>query len=339
MTMKAAVIYDPGDVRVIDREIPVPKADEVLIRIKACGVCGTDHSLYVGGFPANFPVVIGHEFSGEVKAVGDAVSTLKVGDRVTVDPNRVCHRCEYCRMGMEHLCQNLSSMGVHIDGADAEYCVMLESNVYRLPDSVSFEQAAFTEPLACAIRGLEMAKVRHGDTVLVLGAGGMGNLITQLCILAGAAQVIVSEPIQHRREVALENGATHVVDPFTQDVDGELRGIRPIGADVVFEVAGNLKVQTDSVFYARRGGTVVWFGCAPVEGKIEVHPYYINDSELTIVGSFNNPFASARAVRLLGSGKVRVDNLISHRIPLKDYLDVFRLFGGPDTLKLMVTMD
>ena len=337
--MKAAVIHNPKDIRIEEVAVPSPKADEVLIRIHACGVCGTDHSLFVGGFPANFPVIIGHEFSGQVSAVGEGVRSLKIGDRVTVDPNRVCHRCEYCRMGKEHLCQNLSSMGVHIDGADAEYCVMLESNVYKLPDTVSYEQAAFTEPLACAIHGLDMAKVHHGDTVLILGAGGMGNLITQLCALAGAAQVIVSEPIQRRRDVALENGATHVIDPFNQDVGKELRNIRPIGADVVFEVAGNLSVQSGSVYFARRGGTVVWFGCAPVEGNIEVNPYYINDSELTIVGSFNNPFASARAVRLLGSGKVRVDNLISHHIPLKDYLDVFRLFGGPDTLKLMVTMD
>lgn len=337
--MKAAVIHNPKDVRMEEVPDPSPKTDEVLIRIHACGVCGTDHSLFVGGFPANFPVIIGHEFSGVVTAVGEGVKTLNVGDRVTVDPNRVCRRCEYCRMGKEHLCQNLSSMGVHIDGADAEYCVMLESNVYKLPDSVSYEQAAFTEPLACAIRGLEMAKVHQGDTVLVLGAGGMGNLITQLCALAGAAQVIVSEPIKRRRDVAMENGATHLIDPFSEDVDKVLRKIRPIGADVVFEVAGNLNVQSASVYYARRGGTVVWFGCAPVDGKIEVNPYYINDSELTIVGSFNNPFASARAVRLLGSGKVRVDNLISHRIPLQEYLDVFRLFGGPDTLKLMVNMD
>ncbi len=337
--MRAAVIYNPRDIRIQDIPIPAPKSEEVQIRIHACGVCGTDHSLFVGGFPANFPVIIGHEFSGEITAVGEGVKNLKVGDRVTVDPNRVCRRCEYCRMGKEHLCQNLSSMGVHIDGADAEYCVMLESNVYVLPDLVSYEQAAFTEPLACAIRGLEMAKVHQGDTVLILGAGGMGNLITQLCALAGAAQVIVSEPIKRRRDVALENGATHVIDPFNQDVDKVLRSIRPIGADVVFEVAGNLGVQSASVYFARKGGTVVWFGCAPVDGKIEVNPYYINDSELTIVGSFNNPFASARAVRLLGSGKVRVDNLISHHIPLKEYLDVFRLFGGPDTLKLMVNTD
>ena len=337
--MKAAVLYKPGDVKLVEVKDPQPGPGEVLIRIIACGVCGTDHSLFVGGFPAIYPVVIGHEFSGVVTATGEGVKNLSVGDRVTVDPNRVCHRCDYCRMGNEHLCENLSSMGVHIDGADAEYCVMPETNVYKLPDNVSFEEAAFCEPLACAIRGLEMAHVRQGDIVLILGAGGMGNLITQLAARAGAAQVIVSEPIQFRREKALENGATSVIDPLRQDVDAELRKVRRIGADVVFEVAGNLKLQAAAVYYARKGGQVVWFGCSPSDGKIEVNPYYVNDSELKIAGSFNNPFATARAVRMLSGKKVRVDNLISHHIALKDYLDVFKIFGGPDTLKLMVRMD
>ncbi|OGO38492.1 MAG: hypothetical protein A2W35_17215 [Chloroflexi bacterium RBG_16_57_11] len=124
-----------------------------------------------------------------------------------------------------------------------------------------------------------------------------------------------------------------------QDVGAQLRQIRRIGADVVFEAAGNLKLQAASVYYARKGGTIVWFGCSPVDGQIEIKPYYINDSELKISGSFNNPFATARAVRLLGSNKVRVDNLISHRIPLRDYLAVFNLFGKPDTMKLMVNTE
>jgi 2-desacetyl-2-hydroxyethyl bacteriochlorophyllide A dehydrogenase len=337
--MKAAVIYKPGDIRIIKSDVPTPKENEVLIRIKACGVCGTDHSLYTGGFPANYPVIIGHEFAGEVFAVGNDVKSLEIGDRVTVDPNRVCRRCDYCRMGKEHLCVNLSSMGVHINGADAEYCVMLESNVYKIPDNVSFEAAAFTEPLACAVHGLELGHVQHGDTVLILGAGGMGNLLTQLCALAGAARIIVSEPIAHRREIALENGATHVLDPINQDIDKELRKLRAIGADVIFEASGNLNIQARSVYYVRKGGTVVWFGCSPEGSRIEIDPFYINDAEISIRGSFNNPFATARAVQLLGSGKVRVDNLISHHIGLNDYLDVFDIFGGPDTLKLMVGMN
>ena len=337
--MKAAIIYKPGDVKVVDLDIPQPKRDEVLIKINSCGVCGTDHSLFVGAYPANYPVIIGHEFSGTIKAVGEDVVNFKVGDRVTVDPNRVCHHCDYCHMGKEHLCTNLSSMGVHINGADAEYCVMVESNIYHIPDHVSFEEAAFCEPLACAIHGVELAQIHPGDTVLVIGAGGMGNLITQLAARAGAANVLVSEPIQRRREVALENGATHVIDPKVQDVDAEIRKVQKIGADVVFEVAGSPKLQGPAVYYARKAGTIMWFGCAPADKNIEVNPFYVNDYELHIMGSFNNQFATAKAVSMLASRKIRVDNLISHRIALKDYLDVFKLFGGPDTIKLMVNME
>jgi threonine dehydrogenase-like Zn-dependent dehydrogenase len=175
--------------------------------------------------------------------------------------------------------------------------------------------------------------------VLVLGAGGMGNLITQIVAHAGAANILVSEPIQRRREVALENGATHVIDPKTQDVDTELRKVQKIGADVVFEVAGIPKLQGPAIYYARKAGTVMWFGCAPSDKQIEVNPFYINDSELHILGSYNNQFATDKAVKMLASRKVRVDNLISHRIALKDYLDVFKLFGGSNTIKLMVNMD
>jgi 2-desacetyl-2-hydroxyethyl bacteriochlorophyllide A dehydrogenase len=334
--MKAAVIYQPGDIKVIEREIPEPKAGEVLIRIKACGVCGTDHSLFVGAFPASFPVIIGHEFAGDVVALGEGVSTLHVGDRVTVDPNRVCHKCDYCRMGKEHLCANRLSMGVEIDGGDAEYCVMTESNVYRIPDHVTYEQAAFCEPLACAVHGMDLAHVNHGDTVLILGAGGMGNLLTQLAALRGAVNIIVSEPNKKRRELALENGATHVIDPGTEDVDAELRKIRRIGADVIVEAAGNLSLQAQSIYYSRKGGTIVWFGCSPMDKTVPVNSYDINDRELTVLGSFNNQFATARAVELLSSQKIRVENLVSHHIPLAEYLDVFKIFGGSDTLKLMV---
>ena len=138
----AAVLHKPGDVRVQAVADPRPGAEEALIRIRACGVCGTDNSLYKGDYPGAYPVVIGHELAGEVLEVGSAVKGLAAGQRVTVDPNQVCHACPYCRAGLEHLCGNVSSMGVHRDGADAEYCVMPAANAYPLPEHLSFEEAA-----------------------------------------------------------------------------------------------------------------------------------------------------------------------------------------------------
>lgn len=337
--MKAAVLYAPGDIKIQDFDIPKPGKRDVLIKVKACGVCGTDNALYQGEYPGNYPVIIGHEFSGDVVEIGDDVTKFNPEDRVTVDPNKVCHSCDYCQSGYEHLCEHLSSMGVHIHGADAEYCVMPESNIYPISGTLSYEEAAFCEPLACAIHGTDLADIRVGDTVLIIGAGGMGNLIAQCAVNSGAANVIVSEPIALRREKALENGATHVIDPLNQDIERELKTIKRIGVDVVFEVAGNPNAQQSCISLVRKGGTIVFFGCSPQDELIKVNPFIINEHELKISGSFNNQFATARAVEMLGSKKIRVDNLISHRIPLHDYLEVFKMFGGRDTLKLMVTVD
>jgi 2-desacetyl-2-hydroxyethyl bacteriochlorophyllide A dehydrogenase len=334
--VKAAVLHRAGDVRIESVADPRPAPEEVLIRIRACGVCGTDNSLYKGDYPGAYPVVIGHEFTGEVAEVGSAVRGLTTGQRVTADPNKVCHACPYCRSGHEHLCENVSSMGVHRDGADAEYCVMPATNVYPIPDSLSDEEAAFSEPLACAVHGVDLAGVRLGDTVLIVGGGPMGNLITQCALRAGAATIVVSEPIAGRRELAAAHGASHLLDPTRQDVGQELKKIRRIGADVVFEVAGNPTAQAACLPLARKGGTIMFFGVSPQDRLIQVNPFAINENELRILGSFNNPFATARAVELLASGAVRVKELISHRLALQDYLEVFRLFGGKDTMKLMV---
>jgi len=335
----AAVLHQAGDVRVESVAEPRPGPEEVLIRIRACGVCGTDNSLYKGDYPGAYPVVIGHEFAGDVVEVGAAVRGLAPGERVTVDPNKVCHACPYCQSGNEHLCESLSSMGVHRDGADAELCVMPATNVYRIPEPLSYEEAAFTEPLACAVHGVDLAGVRLGDTVLIVGGGPMGNLITQCVAHAGAATIVVSEPIDGRRELARRHGATHLIDPTRQDVQQELKKIRRIGADVVFEVAGNNAAQAACVPLARKGGTVMFFGVSPQDRFIQVNPFVINENELKVLGSFNNQFATARAVELLAAGAVRVKELISHRLALKDYLEVFRMFGGKDTMKLMVRME
>lgn len=336
--MKGAVIYSPGDVRVVDLEIPKPGPSQVLIQVAVCGVCGTEHTLYTGGYYANYPVVLGHEFAGVVVEAGEKVTKFKPGDRVSVDPNQVCHMCEYCQMGSVHLCSNLATYGITHNGGDANFMAAVEENVYLLPDTMTLEEGAFVEPLACALRAFEVANIQLGDTVLVMGAGSMGNLIAQCATLSGAAHVIVSEPIKLRRDLAQKNGATVLIDSLTQDVDAEVRKVKRIGADVVLEVVGSLKAQSNAIGYARRGGQVVFYGVSPKGGKIEISPFDINENEIKVTGSFNNPNTTAQAVTLIASRKIRVDNLISHRIPLEKYNDVWNLWGKPDTVKLMVTM-
>jgi 2-desacetyl-2-hydroxyethyl bacteriochlorophyllide A dehydrogenase len=337
--MNAVVLYGPGKIEV--KEVPnvEPNENEVLIKVKNCGVCGTDISLFNGNYPANYPVIIGHEFSGEVAQIGKNVSNINVGERVTVDPNFVCHSCFFCRIGKEHLCNNLSSMGVHCDGANAEYCVVNQSNVYKFPENLSFEEAAFTEPLACALHGSDLANIKMGDTVLVIGGGSMGNLITQCARLQGAANIIVSEPISERRKKALENGATSCLDPSKQDVEAEVMMINPNGADVVFEVAGNSEAQTMCISMVRKGGTIVYFGCSPKDHLIKINPFIINENELKILGSFNNQFSTSRAIELLSKRKIKVENLITNRLALEDYMRVFKIIDNKNTLKIMVYMN
>lgn len=337
--MKAAVIYAPGDVRVVEIEKPTPKEGEVLIRVKSCGVCGTEHTLFTGGYYANYPVVLGHEYAGEIVEIGNGVKNFTIGDHVTVDPNIVCHKCDYCHMGSVHLCENLRTLGIHINGGDAEYSVVPETNVFKIPSNLTFEQGSFCEPLACVIRGFEVGQVKLGDTVLVLGGGSIGNLIMQCALYSGAAHVIVSEPLAYRRQIALENGATDVIDPTTQDVAVEIKKFNRIGADIVFECVGKPSVQSSAVSLVRKGGTVVLFGVSPRGKTIEISPFDINENEIKITGSFNNPNTQAQALRLLASQVIRVDNLITNRLALEDYPEALKMFGQPNTIKTMVIME
>jgi len=334
--MKAVVMYKPGDVRIEDIEKPKPGRGEVLLKVKKCGVCGTDFILYHGAYYANFPIIFGHEYSGEIEELGEGVKNFNIGDRVTVDPNIVCHKCYFCKIGEEHLCENLITLGIHRNGGFAEYSVVPESNVFKLPDNLSFEVGALAEPVACAVRGIEVANIKQGDTVVILGGGCMGNLIMQLASIAGAANIIVSEPIAKRREIAEEYGASYTIDPIKDNVEKEIKKIKYCGADVVFECSGNSKVAELALHLARRGGHIVWFGVCPKGESIPIVPFDINENELFISGSFNNPYTQVKALKLLASGKIRTEKLINPIISLNDFNKVWRIFGGPDTMRIMI---
>jgi L-iditol 2-dehydrogenase len=336
--MKAVVMYKPGDAKVVDVEKPKPQTGEVLIKVRESGVCGTDNILYKGKYYANFPIIFGHEYSGEIVEIGEGVDQFEIGDRVTVDPNIVCRNCYFCKIGQEHLCENLITLGIHKNGGFAEYSVVPATNVYRLPDNVSFQEGALAEPLACSIRGIELANIQPGDTVLILGAGGMGNLVMQLAVIAGAANIIISEPITRRREIALEYGATHKIDPTEQDVAEEVKKIKYCGADIVFECSGNSRVAESALHFARRGGYVIWFGVSPKGETIPISPFDVNENELTIRGSFNNPFAQIKAIELLASRKIKTDKLVNPKLSIDEFDKVWGIFGGPETMRIMITM-
>jgi 2-desacetyl-2-hydroxyethyl bacteriochlorophyllide A dehydrogenase len=315
--VRASVFTRPGAVAVVEVEDPACAEDEIVIRVATCGVCGTDRSIFRGEHPARVPVVLGHEYSGVVVDIGRAVSGLAVGDRVAVDPNVVDGTCWFCRRGESHLCEGLAPLGIARHGGFAELSVLPAANAYKLPEAVSLEAGSVVEPLACCVHGIDQAAIRTGDMVLVLGAGPIGCLLIQLARHTGASTILAVEPDDARRRHATAAGADLVCEPA--EVTARLRALRgTLGADVVIEATGSTASAQASFDLVRRGGTLLLFGVYPGDARISLSPFRINEDELRIVGSLNNPNTHQRAIDLLASGRIVLDGVITHRLGLPE---------------------
>ena len=224
--MKSAVFYGKHDLRVEESAKPAVGKRDVLINVKACGVCGTDVHIYEGDKGAadvTPPTILGHEFAGVVEAVGSDVAGFKPGDRVCIDPNHPCGCCEPCRDGINHYCEHMTGYGTTVNGGFAEYCSVDMQQVYKLGDHTSFEQGAMTEPVACCLHGIDMCNIKPGSTVVVIGGGMIGLLMMQLAKNAGATKVVLLEPVEGKREVALKLGADLAIDSIHEDVPARLK--------------------------------------------------------------------------------------------------------------------
>ena len=339
--MKAAVLHAVGDIRFEDVPPPEIGNDEVLLRVRACGVCGTDVHFFHGEWAVNMPLIPGHEYSGEIAEVGRDIDTVSVGDRVSIDPNVVCGVCKNCRRTeRSHLCSNIRAIGVDVNGGFAEYLKAPEEVVYQLPDGVDFEVGAMTEPVGCAIRGFDNTKTTLGDTVAIIGAGPMGLILTQMARLQGAAQVIVIEIIPERREMAEKLGAGRTINPLEEDVkkavEDETDGNGP---EVVFEAVGSARTIELALDLAGRGSRVNLFGVAPQTDVIKVKPFMLYDKELEISASYRDPFTFDRAIQLLSKDRIHVKPLITHRYPLSEIRKAFEVFETRknEAIKIMIT--
>jgi L-iditol 2-dehydrogenase len=324
--MQAAIFYGIRDLKIQDVKLRKLISHEVLLKVHACGICGTDVHIYEGaeGSAAVFPpVILGHEFSGEVCEVGDDVKNIKIGERVCIDPNIYCGKCYYCRNGQVHFCHQLTAIGVTIDGAFAEYCIVPENQVYRLPENVSYEEGALSEPIACCLHGIDQSESSPGDTVLIIGGGTIGLIMLQLAKITGAAKLLLSEPVSEKRELALKLGADVVLDPVRENFDQAVQSHTKNGVDIVIECVGRKETMEQAVHSARRGGTIMMFGLTPPNCEIPLKPFDVFRRELTIKSSFINPFTQARAVELLGSGRVKVKELISQVVSLENLIRIF----------------
>lgn len=306
----------PGVIEVVEVDDPSCASHEAVIHVAQCGVCGTDRSIFRGDYAVAGPIVLGHEYSGTVVEVGRDVVGLRVGDRVVVDPNVVDDICFYCRAGLSHLCLGLSPVGVARSGGFAELSAVPARYLYQIPDDMSLSDASLVEPVACCVRGIDRARVTVGDLVVVLGAGPIGCFLIQLAKISGATSVVAVEPAVRRHEFARRAGADVVCTPSeTSTVLGDLRG--PVGADVVIEASGRLEAAESSFGLVRRGGTVLLFGVYPQDQTMAVSAFRINEDELRVVGSLNNPSTHARAIDLISSGRVVVDRVVTDVLSLE----------------------
>ena len=338
--MKAAVFYGKKNIGTEEREICQLKPEEVLVRVKAAGICGTDVHIYhgeAGSAEVTPPVILGHEFAGIVEAVGSGVTQVKPGDHVALDPNMYCGKCLPCRMGRKQNCKHLFALGVNTDGGFAEYCISPESQCFLVDPKLDFKAAAMAEPISCVLHGIDNAKIKAGQSVLVIGGGTIGLLMVQMARLSGASTVILSEPVEMRRQIGLEIGADAVIDPIHENVPEQIRRIcNREGVDVVIECVGRPFAVEQAFQAAGFRGTILLFSVPKVEDHVPMPLFDIYKKELNIVGSMINPDTFQRAVNLLNSGRLEIGRLITHSYPVEQLEEAILKQMSADSIKVVV---
>ncbi|MBT9676843.1 zinc-dependent alcohol dehydrogenase family protein [Levilactobacillus brevis] len=316
--MKALVLTGTKQFEMQDVTTPTVKDDEVLVNTAYAGICGTDRALYAGlpgSADAVPPIVLGHENSGIVAGIGRNVTNVKVGDRVTVDPNIYCGECEYCRTDRPELCDNLSAVGVTRDGGLEESFTAPASVVYPIPDSVSLKAAATVEPISCAVHGVKLLDLTPYQKALVIGDGFMGQLFVQLLQAYGVHQVdfagIVDEKLAFNKE---KFGVTNTYNTTRDSI--------PADYDVVIEAVGLPQTQEQAVEATKKGAQVLMFGVGKPNQTFSMNTYEVYQKQLKIQGAFINPYAFEDAIALLASGQLDVESLISHEVSLEQVEDV-----------------
>ena len=317
-----AIVYDaPRCFAYRDVAEPVLGEDDVLIHVKACGMCGTDLHIHEGEFAPRFPLIPGHEFAGEIAAVGSAVRHWDVGDRVVANCNRACGQCFYCRRGRSLLCENLVAYGIQLAGGFAEYLRVGAGDVFAL-NRLPWREAIMVEPTACAVHGVEVLDVKPGADVLMFGAGPTGQVLGQLLKRNGAASLTVAAPAGPKLALAERLCADRVVAIDRNDPQQHRRALADISAngfDYVVEATGAPAMCAEAMRQARRGGTVLIYGVYPDTATFPVNPFDVFRNEITIKGSFAQIHDFGRSLAYLESGQVKVGEIVSDEFALKDW--------------------
>jgi 2-desacetyl-2-hydroxyethyl bacteriochlorophyllide A dehydrogenase len=315
--VKAAVLEAVKQLTIrTDVAEPAIGPKDVLVRARACGICGTDVHIYEGDFFPTFPLIPGHELAGEVVRVGDEVTGLAPGDRVAVDPTVTCEECHFCMINRQNHCLAWNAVGVTRDGGFAELVRVPAKNCYRF-EKVSFSEAAFCEPLACVAFGQDRARIDIGSEVLILGAGPIGQLHLQASRANGAASVTMVDMVESKLDLGRQLGAENVVVADNAQEE-KLRKIARWGFDVVIDCTGVAKVMQDSIKYVKSGGRYLVFGVCGPHDTIAVSPFEIYRRDLEIIGSFAIRRTYDRAFKLMEHGAVKVDRLIHEKLAVEE---------------------
>lgn len=329
-----AVVKYPDKVGVVLEDMPMPEYSpfEILIKVRAVGICGSDLRIYNTKYEdRKKKFIIGHELSGEVVKWGEKVHRFKEGDRVATEICIGCAICSYCKKGLINLCDKLEEIGITIEGGMAEYISIPDRNVHHLPDNVSFEAATLADPLACTIRGLEMTQILPDSWVAILGPGSIGLLATQIAKKIRRARVVVVGTRDNRLKLAKDFGADYVVNLNKEDPVEAVINITDGGADFTFEAAGSSDALTQSFAMTKRNGSVV---VLTVHRKIEVDMEPVIRNELTVSGSICYNFREFEtALNLIKKEKIDIKPLIKDVFPLKDAQKAFKYVLDRKTVK------
>ena len=358
--MQAIVYHAPGDIRVEDIPKPVPGPGELLVRVDACAVCGTDLKSRKHGNPRiKAPLVMGHEFTGIVVETQSAKckvqsknhpelctlnSALVPGDRVVMATSVSCCQCYYCRRGWRNLCDNLAPMGFSYPGGMAEYVVIpalaLEGgHAVKVPPYVDAKHAALSEPVSCAVNSVRMCDVQPGDTVLVMGAGPMGLLNALVARAAGASRILLSEPNPLRRKQAGNFDLDRIIDTETEDITKIVRDMTDgRGADVVIVAAPAVTPQEQAISLVRKHGTVNLFASLPVGGcSLNIDSRILHYGEIRLIGSSDStPEHVQEAVAMIAEQKIPADKIVSHCLPLDQIEQAFDLMQSGEALRVVL---
>lgn len=330
-TMTASVLTGVGSIVLEDRPVPTPAHDEVLIQVLSVGVCGSDVHYYqhgrIGEYVVESPLILGHELSGRIVAVGDDVDPTRVGQRVAVEPQRPCRVCEFCKAGDYNLCPKMEFYATPpIDGSFCEYVTIQDDFAFELPDSISDHAGALLEPLSVGIAAAQKGGIAVGDTVLIAGGGPIGIITAQVAKAYGAAQVIIADINPARRELAMKYGVTRTIDPLSESTEG-------LGAHVFIDASGATPAILSGIKATRAGGTVVLVGSAD-EFPLSVPDVAMRELNVTGIFRYTGTWPIARS--LVESGQVELDSLVTHVYGIEQVEEALGADGGADGLKRIV---